>query len=849
MSGPPAAASGPPSTVGASSTGAGRPGRTGGGRTSAGAVVDARLVPGAVLAWAGAFVAVAQPVRVVLLAGGAAVALVALAAAGVVHERRRGRERAGARAGGHDVRRARLRGPLGPRHRGPNRAPPAAAALLALTVLLAVLATTAAHLHARGAGLLAETAARGGSAVLVARVVTEPRPLAPREWDITDRHRVVLAVTEVTARGRAGAAAGDVVLVGPAGDLALGDRVRVRAALSATDPGDDAVALAFTDRSPQVIGRPDGHLRAVNRVRQALRDVTADLSPQARGLVPGIAVGDDRALPPALADAMRATSLTHLTAVSGAHVAILLGLVVLATSWLPRPAQALVGVVALAAFVTLVRPEASVLRSAVMGAVVLAALLLGRPARALPALAAAIVVLLALDPWLARSFGFGLSVLATAGLVLLARPWQRWLARALPRWLAATVAVPAAAQALCGPVIVLLEPAVATYAVPANILAAPAVPPATVLGVAAALLAPWWPGAALVAATLAAACTWWIAEVAALFAALPAARLPWPSGYAGAASLAAVTGVVVLVLRRVGARRLRHALPAAVLVAVLALGWRALTGPGWWGGPWPPAGWVGIQCDVGQGSAFVLRGGGRTVMVDVGPPAGGADRCLRTAGVDRVDLLVLTHAHADHVGGLAAVLGVADVGTVLLGPGELPAASVAGVEEELARAGVALHRPVVGDPWAAGDVGGITWEVLWPTAAAVPALAGGDGVNDLSLVVRLRAGEVGVLALGDVERAGQAGLVRRLRAEDGQGVDVVLVAHHGSAVQDPALAALVAARLALVSVGAGNEYGHPSPQTLALYGDGALVARTDRCGAVAVVATARGLGVVPGCPP
>ncbi|MHB1288491.1 ComEC/Rec2 family competence protein [Georgenia sp.] len=806
--------------------------------------VDARLVPSATVAWVGAFVAVTQQAGMVLVAAFVVAALAAITAAELLRERR------------HASAVARTRR----RHRGVNRSPPAAAGLLALAVLLAVLASTAAQLHARGTGLLAEVAARGGSAVLVADVAAEPRPVPPREWDTTERFRVVLTTTEVAARGSRGAAVGDVVLVGPAawGDLALGEQVSVRATLTPTRAGDGAVALAFTDRPPEITGAPGGHLAVVNHVRRSLRDLTADFSPQARGLVPGIAVGDDRALSPELAEAMRATSLTHLTAVSGAHIAILLGLVVVATSWLPRRGQVVVGAVALGAFVTLVRPEASVLRSAVMGAVVLAALLLGRPARALPALCLAVAALLVLDPWLARSYGFTLSVLATAGLVLLARPWRRWLSQVLPRWLATAVAIPAAAQAVCGPVIVLLEPVVATYAVPANILAAPAVPPATVLGVAAALLAPVWPAGAHVPAVLAAGSTWWIAQVAERFAALPSARLPWASGLLGAVLLAVATAVLVVVLARTDPRRVRRVAPVALLTVVLVLGAREVVAPrgGWWGGPWPPPGWVAIQCDVGQGSAFVLRDGARTVMVDVGPPAGGADRCLRTAGIDRLDLLVLTHAHADHVGGLAEVLEVADVGTVLLGPGELPASAVRGVEEALARADVELHRPVVGHPWAAGDLGGLTWQVLWPTAEVVPRLAGADGVNDLSLAVRLRTPSVSVLALGDVELAGQAGLLRRLREAgapgraERAGVDVVLVAHHGSPVQDPALAVRLDTRLALVSVGADNDYGHPASGTLALYGGtGAVVLRTDRCGAIAVVETPAGLGTVSGCPP
>ncbi|KAE8762103.1 ComEC/Rec2 family competence protein, partial [Georgenia thermotolerans] len=389
-------------------------------------------------------------------------------------------------------RRARARG----RHRDAPGPRPAAAVLLVLAALCAGLASTAVQVHARSTGLLADL--DGASAVLVGHVTAEPRPVSRREWESLPRQRLELRLTEVAGRGQAGHTRAPVVLVGPPewAEVALGEVVRVRASVRATPPGDAAAAVATARAGPTVLARPGGHLAVVNDLRRELRGQTADLPPHARGLVPGIAVGDDRALPADLAAAMRATSLTHLTAVSGAHVAIVLGVVLAALAWVPRRWRAGAAVVVLVALVTLVRPEASVLRAAVMGVVVLAALALGRPARALPGLCTAVVVLLLVDPWLGRAYGFVLSVLATGGLVLLARPWTRWLARWVPRWLAAAVALPAAAQAACAPVVVLLQPAVATYAVPANLLAAPAVPPATVLGVAATLLAPLWPGGA-----------------------------------------------------------------------------------------------------------------------------------------------------------------------------------------------------------------------------------------------------------------------------------------------------------------------------------------------------------------
>ena len=194
--------------------------------------------------------------------------------------------------------------------------------------------------------------------------------------------------------------------------------------------------------------------------------------------------------------------------------------------------------------------QPSVLRAAVMSGIALAAVVLGRPGQAVAALCSAVLVLLVVDPFLARSYGFVLSALGTAGLVVGTRPVAEWLGRALPRWVAVAVAVPLCAQLACGPVIVLLDPSVPTYSVPANLLSAPALVPATVLGVLGALLAPWWTAGATCVAQVAGWATWWIAEVAEGFAGAPLARLPWVEGPPGAALLALVTAAGIgLVVR------------------------------------------------------------------------------------------------------------------------------------------------------------------------------------------------------------------------------------------------------------------------------------------------------------
>ena len=361
---------------------------------------------------------------------------------------------------------------------------------------------------------------------------------------------------------------------------------------------------------------------------------------------------------------MRAVGLTHLTAVSGANLAIVSGAVlVLATAArAPRPVSLAAAGCSVAAFVVLARPEPSVLRAALMGGIALVGLARGRRGRGVSALAATTTGLLVVDPWLIRSFGFVLSVLATGGLLLLARPLSDRIPG--PRPLALALAVPLAAQLACAPVQVLLQPAVSPVAVPANLLAAPAVPPATLCGVLAAALAPFQPWAAHLAARVGGFATSWIAGVAHRAAELPWATVPWPEGVRGALALAlAVVAVLGLLLaappRRAGttrqgdhgpgapgagrgARAPATVLPALVLLA-LVTGWLvspALPRPD---GRWPPPGWAVALCDVGQGTALAVRTGpGRAALVDVGPDPRRVTRCLRGLRVRALDLVALT---------------------------------------------------------------------------------------------------------------------------------------------------------------------------------------------------------------
>lgn len=343
------------------------------------------------------------------------------------------------------------------------------------------------------------------------------------------------------------------------GSLARGDVVEVRGRVDTSFRVDPPWAGTLRADDPHLVERPGGWRAMVREVRSALQEATRGLDAQARALVPGMAVGDDRLIDSELDDAMVVTSLTHLTAVSGAHVALMLATilwVVPGRGWLRAGA----GVGTMVVLVAVVGPEPSVVRSVATASVSVVGLVSRRPGQAHSALLAVVVGVLLLDPWSARSFGFVLSVLATWGVI---GPGAAWVRRSrmvvrddtragrATRSVVEALAVPVAAQLMVSPVMVMLNPWLPTWGVLANVVAAPAVAPASLLGLGAACVAPWWPTGGHWLAAGAGLFTGWIAGVGELLASWPLARLPWPGGSGGAAALGAcgVLGMVAWRMR------------------------------------------------------------------------------------------------------------------------------------------------------------------------------------------------------------------------------------------------------------------------------------------------------------
>lgn len=564
---------------------------------------------------------------------------------------------------------------------------------------------------------------------------------------------------------------------------------------------------------------------AAATMRTALRASITSLAPSTGSLIEGLAIGDESGSPPELTEAMLGSGLSHLTAVSGGNVAIIVVVVLGAAALmrLPMPARIIIALIALAFFVVLVRPQPSVVRASVMGGVVLVGMLTGGKRSGPSVLATAVLLLMLLSPHLAVAWGFSLSVAATAGLILIA-PWcrmylDRWsLTRRWPAPIRTGLAITGSAQLATLPLLVAMGGAVGWVALPANLLAMPAVVPVTIFGLLAALTGPWFAGLATVWAWLAAPGAWWIAHVAFISSELPGARLPWPGGWLAAVALAPVALSFWFA---------RHRLGLAIVVSVCVMVVWSLAPPE--RRSWPPPGWLMVTCDVGQGDAHVLNiGPGTAVVVDVGPDAEAIDRCLTDLGIGVIPAIVLSHFHADHVQGLPGALRGRTVHQVLATPLLEPAEQVDFVREVVGE--VPLAFVSFGEVRA---IGPLTWRALWPRRI----IDAGSRPNNASVVLHASLRDRQILFTGDAEPQAQAAFLADLPQ-----VDIVKVPHHGSRFQHPALASKSGARIALIGVGEGNDYGHPAEQTLVGW-QHAVIGRTDTDGDIAVVDHNGELGV------
>ncbi|SFB27415.1 competence protein ComEC [Amycolatopsis marina] len=726
----------------------------------------------------------------------------------------------------------------------PGRSATAAAALAVCGVVAALLVTV--QVARAQQDPLRVAAGQGAEVVLRAEVAERPRPVRSTGYaGQQGGSRSVLVVVRVESAMRAGAALtsrGRVLLIANAvhwSGLLPGQSFTVHCGLTQARPAELTVAVCFVRGPPGAVSGASWWQRGADRMRASLRRAASVLADEPAGLLPGLVVGDTSQLSVRVEQEFLDAGMSHLTAVSGANITVVCGAILLllrAARVGPRLRAGAAGV-ALVGFVVLVGPEPTVLRAGVMGAVGLLALALGRDGSALPALAAAVVGLVLHDPGMAVNFGFALSVVATAGLVLVAPRWtERMRRRGVPAVVAAALAVPLAAFLVTAPIVAGMAGSLSAVAVAANVLAAPVVAPVTVLGVAVSVLAGPWPFGAGLLVRIAGPGVDWLILVARQAAAVPGAVVPWPSGWWGGLLAALTVATAVVALRY---RPVRTGLAVALVVLLLVVVPVRVVAP-----TWPPSDWSVVACDVGQGDGVVLTTGerGRAVVVDTGPRPGPVDRCLDRLDVDRVPLIVLSHLHADHIGGLSSVFEGRAVGGIALGPGRTPDWAWREVADLAAEHQVPLLELATGDRfgWPGLDIEVIGPRYVPPTEAG--ADQDGTSINNSS-VVAVATTEAGrVLLTGDIELTAQADL---LAAETDLRAEILKIPHHGSRFSLPEFLGAVRARVALVSVGADNTYGHPSPRTLrVLTGDGTLVARTDTSGDTAVVPGETGPSVV-----
>ncbi len=625
---------------------------------------------------------------------------------------------------------------------------------------------------------------------------------------------------------------------GSAPRAARGDRVRISGTIDRPEAGDFADYLRSTGVVVEMrVGDflrdgPSSNpiVRLAGSARTLLRGSIERLfGPKEAGLLMGLALGDTSGLDPGVERDFRATGLGHLLAVSGENVVMVLAPVVALSMLLglrPWP-RFLLGAGTVVFFVVLTGVQPSVLRAGVMSVLGLAAVLMGRQRDGWTIVGGAVLLLLLIDPSLVNSIGFQLSVAATVGMVALATPLADGLGRHLPRSVALALGTSLAAQLGVSPVLLYRFHWVPGVTIPANLLAFPAVAPALLLGLAAAALG-----------RIATPVGWVIARLAEL----PMRYLEGLADRMATAPVPSITGggwvvlvggaLLVLLLARwlhSGRRPSGKAVFAGALILPLFVWGTALRAG-------TPSGLVVRFLDIGQGDAtLVTSPGGANILIDGGPDSELVATKLAGLGVRRLDVVVATHAHADHVEGLPEVLSRFPVGLVLDPGCDETTPSYDTFKDAVRDEGIPVRHPFAGDELAVGD---LTLDFLSPSVCY--SGTNSDANND-SLVIRLVYREDVVLLPGDAEQSAQQAML-----DQGYDVraDILKVPHHGGATSLPEFFQAVNAQLDVISVGQPNDYGHPKAETLAeLDATGGQVMRTDEEGDVTVRFGPEGIGV------
>ena len=559
--------------------------------------------------------------------------------------------------------------------------------------------------------------------------------------------------------------------------------------------------------------------RVSAKIRDAFRKSAISVGGAGGALIPGLVIGDTSLEEPNFAVNMRRVGLSHLTAVSGANFAIIAAFLLWLSQWVFKRVRSrlILTSLVLIGFIFLVRPSPSVLRASVMSAVILIAKARGIKADSIPSLGLAIAFLILMDPFQAIDPGFALSVAATAGILLLAPKLEAYLGEKFGHEkFAELIAIPLSATIMCTPVILAISGLFSLVSIPANILAEPVVAPITVIGFIAAIVSPITPGISHLLLVLIKPLAQLIVWISNFASGLPVLILP--KSYLGA-------GIALLVIALVKLRKwfaLSLLLVAAILVIALP-------------GRWPGANWSVANCNVGQGDGLAINlGNHEALVIDVGPDSKLMDKCLKDLRIERIPLLVLSHFHADHVHGLDGVLSGRKVSSVWVSNFDQPKS-----ERDTAvllMGNIPIHQATTGEVVRFQSAKGqVEIQVLWPSKVQsnFDVLPGdGSAINNSSIALVITVGNLRIFSAGDLEPQAQAAMLALTKIAP---VDIYKVSHHGSSFQYLPLLSALHPKIALISVGAGNSYGHPAASTVnALQSIGATVLRTDQDGALSV---------------
>jgi competence protein ComEC len=590
------------------------------------------------------------------------------------------------------------------------------------------------------------------------------------------------------------------------------------------------VHVVLRGEDARVVGRRGGIGGVADRLHAHVEKTLArGTTGERRAVLTGIVLGEDDGIDKSLRDAFQASGLTHLLAVSGQNVAITAVGVVWAArlAGIGRLAGEGVAILVVLAYALAVGWQPSVVRAAVAGILASLGWITARPRDRWHAMAVGALVLLAWTPSAALEPGFQLSFAAVAAIfVVIPRVAGVPDAYPVPRGLWDVLVVAVACGLVTAPIVWLHFGAVALWTVPANLAAEPAMPPLIALSLASAALEPLLPDASAALAWLAGGCAAWIAFVAKVVSTWPSAQV-----HSAVALVLILAGAAAsIALRRLPRYRRRTAAIGVVSLALtlVATAYALRPLPSWT----PPDGLRVTFLDVGQGDSALLEAPGGAVLVDEGPPEADVAGQLRAMGVRALAAIVLTHPQRDHIGGAAAVLDRLSVGQV-----EDPGIEAPSADHDAAVAAARRHRVPVeivheGDAFR---IGRLRIRILWPDEPGLPS----EDPNQHAVVILASYGTTDVLLTADAE----SDVTRRLRIPP---VEVLKVAHHGSEDTGlPELLRTLRPRLAVISVGQGNDYGHPRPETLdALRAfPGLETLRTDQNGRIVVESDGRTITV------